>query len=104
VPKVFFLTSEGVEHVVDGKPGDSVMATAVKNGVPGVLGQCGGTLSCATCHVFVEDAPDAPPMSDDEDDLLDGAATDRDETSRLSCQLVLVEGVELRVRVPATQL
>ncbi|MGJ3562223.1 2Fe-2S iron-sulfur cluster-binding protein [Streptomyces sp. INA 01156] len=52
--------------------GDSVMETAVRNGVPGIVAECGGSLSCATCHVYVDqDALDSlPPMEEMEDEML----------------------------------
>ncbi|MER5261772.1 2Fe-2S iron-sulfur cluster-binding protein [Actinosynnema sp. NPDC002837] len=106
VPKVFYTQPDGTERVVEAEVGDSVMQTAVRNGIPGILGQCGGSLSCATCHVFLDErhADDFPPVGEDEDDMLDVAATDREDNSRLSCQLVVAAGQEVRVTVPETQL
>ncbi|WP_329791907.1 2Fe-2S iron-sulfur cluster-binding protein [Lentzea sp. DG1S-22] len=106
VPKVFYTQPDGTERVVEAEAGDSVMQAAVRNGVPGILAQCGGSLSCATCHVFLDErhADDFPPVSEDEDDMLDVAATDREDNSRLSCQLVLTEGQEVHVTIPETQL
>lgn len=106
MPKVFYTQSDGIERVVEAEAGDSVMQTAVRNGVPGILGQCGGSLSCATCHVFLDErhADDFPPVGEDEDDMLDVAATDREDNSRLSCQLVLAPGQEVHVTIPETQL
>ncbi len=105
MPKVFYTGPDGAESVIDGTVGDSVMATAVRQGVTGIVGQCGGTLSCATCHVYLE--PDEmghfPPPSDDEDDMLDCTASDREANSRLSCQLVLADGVDVHVRIPDEQ-
>ncbi|MFD4985225.1 2Fe-2S iron-sulfur cluster-binding protein [Streptomyces sp. NPDC058374] len=106
VPKVVYTQSDGADRVVEAVPGDSVMQTAVRNGVPGILGQCGGVLSCATCHVFLaeENADDFAAVGEDEDEMLDCAATDREDNSRLSCQLVLAPGQEIRVTVPEAQL
>jgi 2Fe-2S ferredoxin len=106
MPKIFFVQSDGIERAVEGQAGDSVMTTAVRQGVPGIVGECGGTLSCATCHVFVEeeDLAGYPAMSDDENEMLDCAATERGANSRLSCQLVLADGVDIHVRIPADQL
>jgi 2Fe-2S ferredoxin len=106
MPKVFYSQPDGTERVVDATAGDSVMQTAVRNGVAGILGQCGGVLSCATCHVFLAEkhAEEFPPVSEDEDEMLDCAATDREDNSRLSCQLVLADGQEVHVTVPETQL
>lgn len=104
--KVFYTQTDGTERVVEATPGDSVMQTAVRNGVTGIVGQCGGSLSCATCHVVLDDrnAGDFPPVSDDEDDMLDVAATGREHNSRLSCQLVLAAGQDVHVTIPVVQL
>jgi 2Fe-2S ferredoxin len=106
VPKVCYIQPDGTGRVVEASAGDSVMRAAVRGGVAGILGQCGGELSCATCHVFVaeRDAGDFPPMSTDEDEMLDCAATERQPGSRLSCQLTLSAGQEVRVTIPETQL
>lgn len=105
MPKVFYTQPNGVERVIDGAVGDSVMSTAVKNGVNGIVGQCGGTLSCATCHVYLDPAEldlfDEP--TEDEDDMLECTASDREDTSRLSCQLTLRDGVDLHVTIPDEQ-
>lgn len=104
--KVFFTQADGTEVAVDGQPGDSVMQTAVRNGVSGIVAQCGGSLSCATCHVFLanDEYDRYPPPSDTEDEMLDCTAVDREPTSRLSCQLVLAEGVDVHVTLPSEQL
>lgn len=105
MPKVFYVLPDGSERVLEGEAGDSVMTTAVRHGVVGIIGQCGGTLSCATCHVFLdEDELDLyPGMDEMEDEMLDCAAVDRKTNSRLSCQLELREGVDLHVRLPESQ-
>lgn len=105
MPKVFYSQPDGTERVVDGDVGSSVMRTAVQNGISGIVGQCGGVLSCATCHVFVaeDELDDYSVPSADEDDMLDCAATDREDNSRLSCQLVLVDGLDIHVTIPAAQ-
>ena len=106
MPKVFYTQPDGAERVIEGVVGDSVMQTAVRNGVSGIVGQCGGVLSCATCHVFVDedDLAACPPMTEDEDEMLDVAATDREPNSRLSCQLALVDGQDIHVTIPDAQL
>lgn len=105
MPKVFYTQADGAEKVIDGVAGDSVMQTAVRNGVSGIVGQCGGVLSCATCHVFLaeSDMDNFSAPSEDEDDMLDCAATDREETSRLSCQLALQDGVDVHCTIPKLQ-
>lgn len=105
MPKVTYTDHAGESRVVDGTTGDSVMETAVRNGVPGIVGECGGSLSCATCHVYVDEAElDAlPEMDEMEDEMLYGTTEDRRDNSRLSCQIKLAEGTDLHVTTPATQ-
>lgn len=105
MPKVAFTDSAGETRTVDATAGDSVMETAVRNGVPGIVAECGGSLSCATCHVFVDpgDFAALPPMEDMEDEMLYGAAVDRQDTSRLSCQIRIADDLDLHVTTPLTQ-
>lgn len=82
------------------------MQVATQNGIDAIVAECGGNAMCATCHVYVDEAWLArlPPMSDDEDALLDGAAADRLSTSRLSCQIKLTPELDgLVVRLPDRQ-
>ncbi|MFC3614103.1 2Fe-2S iron-sulfur cluster-binding protein [Lutimaribacter marinistellae] len=71
------------------EPGISLMEAAVANDIPGVIGECGGCLSCATCHVYVDDAwiDKTGTPEEFEDAMLDVAAAERRATSRLSCQI-----------------
>ena len=64
VPKVTFVAIDGSQRTLDAAVGESVMATAVKNGVSGIVGECGGNRSCATCHVYVAEdfLPDLRPV------------------------------------------
>jgi ferredoxin, 2Fe-2S len=106
MPKVTYISDADGVRVVDGTPGDSVMSTAVRNGVPGIVGECGGVLSCATCHVFVDDADldRLPPMTALEDQMLDGTVVDRCPNSRLSCQIKLSDELgDLQVTTPEAQ-
>jgi len=105
VTTVIYTAFDGTETTVDGTPGASIMETALRNGVPGIVGECGGSMSCATCHVFVSDetAAIAGAMSEIEDEMLDGTAVDREECSRLSCQIKLIEGETYRVSTPREQ-
>ncbi|WP_417555278.1 2Fe-2S iron-sulfur cluster-binding protein [Microbacterium sp.] len=103
---VVYTADDGIVTEIDGRPGDSIMETAVRNGVPGIVGECGGSLSCATCHVFV--APETRELvggpGDLEDEMLDGTAVDRRDESRLSCQIKLQDGCEYHVTTPSDQL
>ena len=102
---VKFVDSSGAETDVQIDDGMSVMEGAVRGGIDGIDADCGGQLSCATCHVYVDDqwVSLMPQLSDGEDALLDLAA-DRRENSRLCCQiLVRAELDGLVIHVPATQ-
>ena len=101
-----YIDSAGREYAVDAATGESVMAAAVKNGVPGIVAECGGNCSCATCHVWVRDefAPLVGPPGDMEDDLLDLAVSERRAGSRLSCQIKVTARLDgLAVDVPPFQ-
>ena len=89
MPNVTYISPDGTETTLEARDGDSVMEIAVKNGVKGIVAECGGACSCATCHVYVDEAfvGVVGEVSDLEDDMLDGTAADRCENSRLSCQI-----------------
>lgn len=104
--KVRYVAADGTEHVMEGHPGESVMLVAVRNGVPGIVGECGGNASCATCHVYVrsEYLPAVGPPNDFEQDMLELAVTDPRENSRLSCQISITDDLDgLTVDVPEVQ-
>jgi 2Fe-2S ferredoxin len=107
LPKVIYVGTTGQERVVDAAVGESVMSAAVKNGVPGIVGECGGNASCATCHVWVRDEflPLVGTPGETEEDLLDMGVDDRREGSRLGCQIALSDELDgLTVDVPPTHL
>jgi 2Fe-2S ferredoxin len=89
MPKVTYVQFDDARETFDIATGKSLMLGAQSNGVAGILGECGGQAMCATCHVYVDakDLEILPPMSDDEDAMLDDAASERKPTSRLSCQI-----------------
>lgn len=106
MPKVVFITLGGSERIVDAQVGESVMSAAVRNGIAGIVGECGGNCSCATCHVYVDEewADGLDPIGDMEEDLLDLGVADRRPTSRLACQIPITDaGDGLRVHVPEEQ-
>ncbi len=105
MPSITYTDHDGFARTVTATVGDSVMETAVRNGVEGIVAECGGSLSCATCHVFVDAADFAllPEMDPMEDEMLYGAAVDREETSRLCCQIKVTDGLDLHVTTPKTQ-
>jgi 2Fe-2S ferredoxin len=106
VPKVVYVSTEGDERVVNAAAGETVMSAAVRNGVPGIVGECGGNNSCATCHVWVrEDFAGSVGLPGDlEDDLLDLGVEERRATSRLGCQVMITDELDgLVVDVPPNQ-
>jgi 2Fe-2S ferredoxin len=106
MPKVVYVDTAGQERAVDAAVGESVMSAAVRSGVPGIIGECGGCISCATCHVWVRDEflDQVGAVGDMEDDLLDLAVGDRRDGSRLSCQIPMTEALDgLTVDVPDEQ-
>jgi ferredoxin, 2Fe-2S len=89
------------------KAGQSLMQAAVAANVDGITAECGGLLTCATCHVYVREPFLAalPPATEDERGMLDFTASPRQPNSRLSCQIVLEEAIDgLAVDLPPTQI
>lgn len=105
MPKITYIAFDGNETTVDAKEGMSVMQTAVNNGVDGIVAECGGACSCATCHVYVDEGwfdklPEAQAM---EKEMLDFAMSP-EPTSRLSCQIKVTGELDgLVVRTPESQ-
>lgn len=90
---ITFLNGSGQKIIAEAKIGESVMSVAIRNGINGIVGECGGSLSCATCHVYVHGPEEQPDTVIDEmeDAMLDGAACERRPGSRLSCQIIVNE-------------
>ena len=106
MPRVTFVKPNDSHIEVDIPVGTSVMRGALNDGIDGIIGDCGGQVSCATCHVFVEGdlAESLPPVSTEEDEMLDCAASERRPNSRLSCQVVMTEALDgLIVKIPDDQ-
>ena len=103
MPVVRFLTSEGQEIRVDAAVGQSLMETAVKHSVPRITADCGGACTCATCHVYVDDAwlEKLPPPDEMEASMLEFSEQDVKPNSRLACQIRLSPALDgLTVQVP----
>ncbi len=103
--KITFVQQDGVRIDTEGENGSTVMETAIMNGVPGIVGECGGACTCATCHVYVDpewtEKVGGPSMM--EEDMLD-FAFDVKEASRLSCQIKVKDEFDgLVVHVPGRQ-
>ena len=105
MPKITYIAFDGTETTVDAKEGMSVMQTAVNNGVDGIVAECGGACSCATCHVYVDEGwfdklPEAQAM---EKEMLDFVMSPQ-PTSRLSCQIKVTAELDgLVVNTPESQ-
>lgn len=102
--KATWILPDGSQITADVAAGRNLMEAAVAANVPGVIGECGGTLSCATCHVYVDeawtDAVGAP--GDFEEAMLDVTEAERTGASRLSCQIEMSEALDgIVLRVPA---
>ena len=95
MPKIIFIQHDGTTQAVEGSVGQSVMEAATTNFIPGVIGECGGCCSCATCHVYVDPGWGGKlvPATDEEDRMLDEAYQVQ-ENSRLSCQLTFSEELD----------
>jgi len=103
MPHLTVVTREGEERQLDGEVGLSVMEIIRDGGIDELLALCGGCCSCATCHVHVDAAwvDKLPKMGPDEDDLLD-STSDRDATSRLSCQIPFTDALDgMKVTIAA---
>jgi ferredoxin, 2Fe-2S len=103
---IHFVSADGREQVVEADEGESVMQAALNNLVGSIVGECGGGLSCATCHVFVDPqwADRLPAPSAEEKDMLEAASETPSGYSRLSCQLVCSSDTHgLVVHLPKTQ-
>ena len=87
---ITWKTEDGNEITVDVKDGLNLMEAATANNVPHIEGECGGCLSCATCHVFIDDAwlAKTGEVDDIEDTMLEMTDVERQDSSRLSCQII----------------
>jgi ferredoxin, 2Fe-2S len=102
MPKIVFNCPDGSQRVVEARTGSSIMEAGIRSGVPGIVAECGGALACATCHVYVADQFRNPvgEVGDFEDEMLEDAAAERTDGSRLSCQIPMtnaLDGVEVTV-------
>jgi len=99
MPEITFILSDGTEKEVDAENGMTVMEVAVKNNIESVEGACGGSLACATCHLYVHPdwwnkaLPEDEEISEDEEDMLDLAFDIRD-CSRLTCQIEISDDLD----------
>ena len=103
--EITYIDVDGTARTVEAEAGSTVMETAIRNGVPGIVAECGGACACATCHVYVADAwiETVGKAQDMEQDMLDFASDVR-ENSRLSCQIKITPALDgLVVTTPSQQ-
>ena len=105
MPKITYITSENETHTIDVDNGLTVMEGAVQNDIPGIDADCGGSMACATCHVYVKEDwfNKLPKKEDGEEDMLDMAFEPK-KNSRLSCQIMVSDELDgLEVNLPEKQ-
>jgi len=103
--KITYVEHSGKLHTIQVQNGLTVMEGAVQNNIPGIDADCGGSMACATCHVYVKEEwfNKLPKKEDGEEDMLD-MAYEPNKFSRLSCQLTVSDELEgLVVNLPAKQ-
>jgi 2Fe-2S ferredoxin len=105
MPKIIFIDKSGNSKTVEVEVGLSVMEGAIQNNIPGIDADCGGSMACATCHVYVEEKwlNKLTKVEDAEVDMIDMAFEPK-KNSRLSCQLIVSNDLDgLTVTTPEKQ-
>ena len=105
MPKITYVDQKGESKTIDVENGLTVMEGAVQNNIAGIDADCGGSMACATCHVYVEDSwlNKIPKAEDAENDMIDMAYNPK-KNSRLSCQIIVSEELDgLIVTTPEKQ-
>tara|TARA_B100001175_G_scaffold165631_1_gene140413 strand:+ start:61 stop:381 length:321 start_codon:yes stop_codon:yes gene_type:complete len=105
MPKITYIEQDGKTHTIEVATGLSVMEGAIQNNIPGIDADCGGSMACATCHVYVKEEwfNKLPKKEDGEEDMLDMAFEPK-KNSRLSCQLMVSDQLDgLVVDLPEKQ-
>ena len=105
MPKITYIEHNGKSHTIEIANGLSVMEGAVQNNIPGIDADCGGSMACATCHVYVQEKwlNKLNKAEDGEQDMLDMAFEPK-KNSRLSCQILVSDEIDgLVVTTPAKQ-
>ena len=105
MPKITYKDKSGNSKTLEVEKGLSVMEGAIQNNVPGIDADCGGSMACATCHVYVEEKwlSKLPKAEEGEIDMIDMAFEPK-KNSRLSCQLIVTDEMDgLEVTTPEKQ-
>ena len=105
MPKITYKDNQGNSKTIEVEKGLSVMEGAIQNNIPGIDADCGGSMACATCHVYVEEKwlDKLPKAEEGENDMIDMAFQPK-KNSRLSCQLIVSDEIDgLVVNIPSKQ-
>ena len=105
MPKITYISHNGKKNTVDVAAGLSVMEGAIQNNIDGIDADCGGSMACATCHVYVGEnwTNKIEKIQDSEQDMLDMAYEPK-KNSRLSCQIIISNDLDgLEVTTPLKQ-
>lgn len=105
-PRFIYVLADGSRREIDVPKGKNAMQAAVDANVHGIVGECGGSAMCATCHVYAVNGPVAAlaPVSLTEDGMLEATASERRPESRLSCQIVADPALDgLVLQIPENQ-
>ncbi len=105
MPKITYIENNNKKHIIDVPNGNTVMEGAIQNNIPGIDADCGGSMACATCHVYVDENwfKKIPLMEEGEQDMLDMAYEPK-KNSRLSCQIIVSNDIDgLVVKMPLKQ-
>ena len=105
MPKIIYKDYQGTSKTIEVESGFTVMEGAIQKEIPGIDADCGGSMACATCHVYVDDKwfDKIPKAEDAEIDMIDMAFEPK-KNSRLSCQIIVSEELDgLEVTTPKKQ-
>ena len=105
MPKITYIEHNGKSHTIEVDNGLTVMEGAIQKDISGIDADCGGSMACATCHVYVKEEwfNKLPKKEDGEEDMLD-MAFEPNQFSRLSCQLTVTDELNgLVVHLPSKQ-
>lgn len=107
MPRITLIQHSGESHTVQVDEGTTVMEAAINNAIDGIIGECGGCCSCATCHCYIDEASLAklPPRGELESEMLEFASSEARASSRLACQVEITDELDgMVVTLPETQL
>ena len=106
MPRIVLVAADGVTHTVEAAASESIMQATLAAGIDGIVGECGGSMMCATCHVYVREpwAAKLPAMTATESEMLTMTVSERKPSSRLSCQIKMSAELDgITVDLPENQ-